>query len=199
MMPQSTLERCADAFPEVTLMQKYGTSEVGTMRSSSRDNRSRWVRIGGEGYDWRVRDGKLEVKSQMAMLGYLNAPSPFTEDGYFRTGDCVEVDGEYVRFSGRDSDIINVGGQKVFPAEVESLIKQLPEVAEVAAFGQPHPMLGAMVCCKIRPSDPDMDPREMRSKVRAHLRGQLERYKIPQKITLTNDELSTERFKQVRG
>ncbi len=66
------------------------------------------------------------------MLGYLNAPSPFTEDGWFMTGDRVDVDGEYIRFLGRDSGIINVGGQKVYPAEIESVIGALENIDEVA-------------------------------------------------------------------
>jgi len=114
MMPPETLKRCAAAFPGVTLLQKYGTSEVGTLRSQSRSSDSPWVRIGGEDYAWRVADGRLEIRAGSAMLGYLNAPSPFTADGWFRNGDCVEVDGDYIRFLGRDSDVINVGGQRSF-------------------------------------------------------------------------------------
>ena len=198
MMPQGTLERCADAFPNATLMQKYGTSEIGTMRSQSKDNRSRWVKIGGEGYQWRQRDGKLEVKTESAMLGYLNAPSPFTEDGYFITGDMIEVDGDYVRFLGRDSDIINVGGQKVFPAEIENMIKQLPEILEVAVYGQQNPMLGAVVCCNLRPKDSSAAAAELRALVRKHLTGKVEPYKIPQKFMVSNEPLSNARNKMKR-
>ena len=57
-------------------------------------------------------DGMLEIRSQSAMLGYLNAPSPFTDDGWLKTGDRVDVDGEYIRFLGRNSDMINVGGKQ---------------------------------------------------------------------------------------
>ena len=49
------------------------------------------------------------------MLGYLNAESPFTKDGWFKTGDSVEVKGEYIKILGRKSEIINVGGDKVYP------------------------------------------------------------------------------------
>ena len=198
VMLQSTLERCAVVFPDVVLMQKYGASEIGTMRSHSRSNCSRWVKIGGEGYQWRAREGKLEIKADMAMVGYLNAPSPFTEDGYFITGDCIESDGEYIRFSGRDSDIINVGGQKVFPAEVENLVKEIPDVAEVTIFGQPSPLLGNMVCCKVLPQSPSALPADIRSKIRAHLKSRIDAYKIPQKIIISHESLTTKRLKKVR-
>ena len=154
--------------------------------------------MGGDGFEWRVREGKLEIKSSTAMAGYLNAPSPFTEDGYFMTGDMVEVDGPYLRFKGRDSDIINVGGQKVYPAEVEEIIKELPAVAEVAVFGEPSAILGAVVVCRVRPADTSLPAASLRSLIRKHLAGRLEAYKIPQKFLVTDQALSTDRFKQIR-
>ena len=50
-----------------------------------------------------LNDGMLEIKAESAMLGYLNAPSPFTSDGWFMTGDQVEVNGEYIKILGRKS------------------------------------------------------------------------------------------------
>ena len=97
MMPVTTLQRCAEIFPHVRLIQKYGTSEIGALPSRSKSNRSTWVKIGGDGYDYRVIDNKLEINAKAGMLGYLNATRPFTEDGYFRTGDEVEVDGDFIR------------------------------------------------------------------------------------------------------
>ena len=70
-------------------MQTHGLSEVGILRSKSEDSNSLWVKIGGEDYQTRIKD-MLEIKAKSAMLGYLNAPSPFTKDGWFMTGDKVE-------------------------------------------------------------------------------------------------------------
>jgi acyl-CoA synthetase (AMP-forming)/AMP-acid ligase II len=198
MMPQATLERAAEAFPNAQLIQRYGASELGSPRSQSKDNRSRWVRIGGDGVDWRVRDGKLEVRSRSAMVGYLNAPSPFTDDGYFMTGDLVEVDGEFIRFLGRDSDVINVGGQKVHPAEIEALLQPHPAIAEVAVYGEPNPILGAVVACKVRPVDPETTASALRLAIRTWLAGKVEGYKIPQRVTVTTEPLSSVRGKLLR-
>lgn len=197
MMAQGTLERCAAALPHVRILQKYGTSETGAFPTQSRSNTSTWLKLGGDGFEWRVREGRFEAKTRGTMLGYLNAPSPFTEDGYFMTGDRVEVDGDYVRFLGRDSDIINVGGQKVFPAEVESLIAEMPEVAEVAVYGEPHAILGAAVVARIWPRV-EISSADLRKAVRAHLTGKVEPYKIPQKLILSNEPLTTSRFKTIR-
>ncbi|MEH6775576.1 MAG: fatty acid--CoA ligase family protein, partial [Cereibacter changlensis] len=199
MMPQGLLERVADAFPGVQLIQKYGASELGALRSRSEGARSRWIRLEGDGAAWRVVDGLLEIRTATAMVGYLNAPSPFTEDGWYRTGDRVEAEGDQLRFLGRDSDMINVGGQKVFPAEVENALMQIPGVVEASVYGAPHPLLGAAVCARIRMSDPETRPAEIRSAIRAGLAGVVEPYKIPQKIELATGPLATARFKQHRG
>ena len=111
-MPESTLQRFHNLFPHVQLSQTYGLSEVGILRSKSRCSDSLWFKIGGEGFKTRVINGMLEIKAESAMLGYLNAPSPFTPDGWLQTGDVVEVDGEYIKILGRNSEIINVGGRR---------------------------------------------------------------------------------------
>src|SRR5205823_4172895 len=77
-MPASTLRRFHSSLPNVQLQQTYGLSEVGILRSKSRSSDSLWVKLGGEGFQTRVVDGILQIKAESAMLGYLNAPSPFT-------------------------------------------------------------------------------------------------------------------------
>ena len=111
-MPESTLLKFHELFPQIDLLQTYGLSEVGILRSRSKSSDSLWLKVGGEGYETRIVDGIFQIKAASAMLGYLNAPSPFTEDGWFNTGDAVEVDGDYIKFLGRKSEMINVGGEK---------------------------------------------------------------------------------------
>ncbi len=199
MMPQALLERVAAAFPNARIVQKYGTSEIGALRSRSEGNDSRWLRIGDEHTDWRVANGLLEIKTSTAMLGYLNAPSPFTKDGWYKTGDRVEVSDGMIRFLGRDSDVINVGGRKVFPAEVEAEIARLPGVAEVAVSGVAHPIIGEMVMARVRMVGRGTSPAAVRVAIRQGLVGILEPYKIPQRIEVTSEALVTERFKQRRN
>ncbi|HEX2800440.1 MAG TPA: long-chain fatty acid--CoA ligase, partial [Phenylobacterium sp.] len=107
VMAQSTLSRLMDAFPGITLQQTYGLSEVGVLASQSRPDGSLWVRVGGQGFETKVVDDILWIRSQYAMLGYLNAPSNFDAEGWFNTQDRVEVDGEWIKILGRVSDIIN--------------------------------------------------------------------------------------------
>lgn len=197
VMPESTLARFRSLFPQVNIFQQYGLSEMGVARSKSKSPDSLWVRLDGPGFAVRVVDGLLEVKSDSAMLGYLNAPSPFTEDGWFKTGDAVEVDGEYMRILGRKSEMINVGGEKVYPAEVESVLMTMDGVLDVTVTGEPNPITGSMVQALVRLSTGE-SASEFRKRMRLHCKDLLASYKIPQKIVLVDDAMHGERFKKLR-
>jgi acyl-coenzyme A synthetase/AMP-(fatty) acid ligase len=196
-MPESTLRRFHQALPNVELQQTYGLSEVGILRSKSRSSDSLWVRLGGEGFQTRVVDGILQIKAESAMLGYLNAPSPFTDDGWFDTGDKVEVDGDYFRILGRQSDIINVGGQKVYPAQVESVVQEMPEVAEVSVYGEKNAIMGQIPCATIRLRQP-RDVREFHSELRRFCRQRLQEFQIPVRVRLVESAMHGGRFKKNR-
>ena len=193
-MPESTLKRFHRQFPHVRLVQTYGLSEVGILRSKSRSSDSLWVKVGGEGFQTRVVNGILHVKAASAMLGYLNAPSPFSEDGWLITGDVVEQDGEYVRFLGRQSEIINVGGEKVFPGEVESIIQELDNVADVTVHGQKNPITGQIVCARVSLKE-DESPKSLRLRLRLFCQGRLEPFKIPVKVEIVEGLQHGARFK----
>jgi len=196
-MLESTLETFHRLFPEIRLAQTYGLSETGILRAKSKSSDSLWVKLGGEGFETRVVDNILHVRARSAMLGYLNAESPVTEDGWFVTGDLVEQDGEYLRILGRKSEIINVGGEKVYPAEVESVVQELDEVAEVSVYGQRNAILGNAVCARITVR-PDTDTKDLPIRVKKHCRERLERFKVPVKVEVVDSSQHGERFKKMR-
>lgn len=198
VMPQSTLARFNELFPNLRLQQTYGLSEVGILRSKSRSSDSLWVKVGGEGFETRIADGMLEIKAQSAMLGYLNAPSPFTDDGWFKTGDAVEVDGEWLRILGRKSELINVGGEKVYPAEVEGVLQLMDGVEDVAVTGEPNPITGQMVKARVKLTNSE-SPQEFKKRMHAFCRGKLDRFKIPQKVEVVETSLHGDRFKKMRN
>ena len=113
-MPLATLRHLHEALPNVTLKQTYGLTELGILPTQSRAPDELWIRLDRRVVDYKVVDNILWVRCRSAMLGYLNAPSPFDEEGWLNTQDVVQVDGEYLKILGRKSDIINVGGEKVF-------------------------------------------------------------------------------------
>ncbi|MFX0199469.1 MAG: fatty acid--CoA ligase family protein [Candidatus Hodarchaeota archaeon] len=198
LMVESILRRVREIFPDVQLLQTYGLSELGILRSKSKDSGSLWVKVGGEGFETKVVDGVLLVRAQSAMMGYLNAPSPFDDDGWMNTQDMVEVDGDYIRILGRQSDIINVGGQKVYPAEVESVLMQMENVIDVSVRREKNPITGNIVVARLSLKNPE-DPSALKKRTRKFCKGRLESYKIPVKIEIATQGQYTERFKKVRA
>jgi long-chain acyl-CoA synthetase len=197
VMPENTLRRLREALPNVRLQQTYGLSEVGILRSKSEDSGSLWVKVGGEGYETKVVDGVLWIRARAAMLGYLNAPSPFDAEGWLDTQDMVEVNGDYIRILGRRTDIINVGGQKVYPAEVESVLLQMPNVRDVAVVGEPNALTGQIVVARVNLEEPE-PPAELRRRLRAHCRDRLAPFKIPAKVQIVDAPQFNARFKKMR-
>ncbi|WP_165178102.1 fatty acid--CoA ligase family protein [Desulfovibrio sp. ZJ369] len=152
-MDQETLDQLCRLLPNVDFRQTYGMSELGIMRVKSEARNSLFMKIGGEGIETRITDSRLQIRSQARMLGYLNAPSPFDEDGWYDTGDVVSEKDGYFRIDGRSRDIINVGGLKFAASEVENAALHFPGVAFARAEGRMNPITGQHVELKVQPCD----------------------------------------------
>jgi acyl-coenzyme A synthetase/AMP-(fatty) acid ligase len=199
-MDLTTLRLLNDRFQNLQISQKYGTTETGSPKSISRGNDSLWLMLktsSDAAIETKVIDGVLWIRSESAILGYLNAASPINEEGWYCTGDLVDVDGEWIRFRGRASDVINVGGEKVAPAEVEQTILELGFVRAVVVEGEKHVLMGQVVTARVALA-PEVEPREALKQVRLHCSSRLARYKVPVKIAIAEDELVSERQKKQR-
>ena len=197
-MPASTLSAASEALPFVRFKQTYGLSELGIMPTQSRSSDSLWLKLGNVGFEHRIVDGVLWLRSESAMLGYLNAPSPFDDEGWFNTQDVVEVEGDYVRIVGRKSELINVGGEKVHPTEIENVLLQLDNVKDATVFAKPNAVTGQVVGARITPVRPE-DPEVLKQRVRAFCQARLERFKVPAVIEIRDADHHGARFKKVRG
>jgi long-chain acyl-CoA synthetase len=196
-MPESLLKRVSEAFPHVKLVQTFGMSELGVLRARSREKGSLWIKFSGEGFETKVVDGVLWARTPAAMMGYLNAPDLFDADGWLNTEDAVEVDGEYVRILGRVTDLINVGGRKVYPAEVENVLLEMDNVRDVAVYAEPSPLIGQLVAARINLAVPE--PLDVfKRRLRAFCRDRLPSYKVPARIELTDKEQFGVRLKKMR-
>ena len=136
----------------------------------------------------------------MTFLLQLNSngcANPFDDEGFLDTGDLVEQDGDWVRILGRQSEIINVGGYKVFPAEVESVLLEMDNVEDVVVFGQDHAITGKMVVAKFKLKNPET-LKELKMRMRSYCKDKLQSYKVPGKILLTDESTYNERFKRMR-
>ncbi|MBB6216432.1 acyl-coenzyme A synthetase/AMP-(fatty) acid ligase [Anaerosolibacter carboniphilus] len=198
LMNEATLNNVKKIFPNAVLKQTYGLSELGVLRSKSTEDNSVWLKVGGDGFETKIIDNILWVRSEANMVGYLNAPNPFNEEGWMCTGDEVEVRGDQLRFLGRKSEIINVGGQKVYPVEVESVLLEDENIQEAAVFGVAHPLMGQVVHARVSLYKPE-DLLELSTRLRSFCLKRLAKYKVPMRFTIISEEgQHSTRFKKVR-
>lgn len=198
-MPAFTLARLQQKLPRVTLSQSYGTTELGVPGVRTNPESPAWISIRGDGVEIRIGNGELFVRSSGAMLGYLNAPCPFDSEGWYATGDLVEFDpsGNYYRILGRKSDVINVGGEKVAPAEVEHVILQASNVMDVLVTSQPNPLIGSMIVARVVLYEPE-DPKALTLRLRAFCRDRLASYQVPVSFQIVTGLTRTTRGKLTR-
>jgi long-chain acyl-CoA synthetase len=201
---EGTLKKLAKVLPNAKFKQTYGLSEVGVLRSVSKGKDSTLVKLGGEGFETKIINNQLWVRSESNMLGYLNAPNPICEDGWMNTGDSVEVEGEYIRILGRDTDQINIGGQKVFPTEIETILLELEFVAEARVYATPNDILGHQLSAEVVLSaalDEEVKKKRamFKTQIRRHCISRLEKWKVPTQIKFGSHEAQySTRFKKLR-
>jgi acyl-CoA synthetase (AMP-forming)/AMP-acid ligase II len=134
--------------------------------------------------------GEIAAVGPSIHMGYLDNPAAnrdaFTADGWFRTGDL----GQYadregnVRIAGRKKEIINRGGKKYFPREIEELLYEHPKIVQVAIVGAPDPRLGEKncLCAIVKPG-----ARLALDEIVAFLKGRVADYKLPEALVVMND------------
>jgi len=138
------------------IVEQYGTTESLRITSNPINNVKRGT-VGKPipGMNVRINDkDEIEIKGASLFLGYHKLPSPFTDDGWFNTGDqgVFDEDG-FLTIFGRTKDIIIHKGLKVVPAEVELVLEHCAGVKEVAVIGLPDNDAGESVCAVIIADD----------------------------------------------
>jgi cyclohexanecarboxylate-CoA ligase len=151
--PPSLIHELSGTLPGCAVTQLWGMTELQaglytrpgdppelSATTAGRPSPGTEIRISAE--------GEIQVRGPLVFSGYLNsAEAPFTADGWFRTGDLGELrDGSYVAITGRIKDIINRGGVKFNPADVEKLLDSHPKILQSAIVPMPDPVLGEKAC-----------------------------------------------------
>jgi acyl-CoA synthetase len=144
-----------DAAQRARFFPRYGSGPQWTVPAAAKTTIKLIDPDGGGEVTEPGRPGELYLKGPSLFAGYLpasEAPSPFDEDGYLKTGDLFVIDGpndEFLRYVDRATDLIIRGGMNIAPAELETLIAAHPAVAEVAVVGYPDDVLGEKVCAVV--------------------------------------------------
>jgi acyl-CoA synthetase (AMP-forming)/AMP-acid ligase II len=199
-MPVGLLARLGAALPKVEFVQRFGTSETGALPVSELGS---GLQLGDDaaGFQWKIVDGELWVRSPARALGYLSgAPGGFGADGWFRTGDLAErlPDGA-VRVLGRCEELINVGGEKVLPAEVEAVLQEHPQVADCRVHAERNTLLGQVVVAEIVWRGPETDPVAVKRALHEFAGDRLPRHKRPTSVRLVAAVGTTRNLKKTRS
>lgn len=190
MVDQQVLDALGGCFPRARLVHIYATTELGRCFSVTDGRAGFPLRFVGQpsadGVELRIDEGELLVRSTNAMRGYdsLAATGPTLAD-WFRTGDLVEISEDRVHFVGRKSDMINVGGNKVHPLEVERIVRQVRGVAEVRVYGKASSIAGQLVVCELV-AEAGADRLQVERDVTAHCATELNAYQRPRIVRVVD-------------
>jgi len=184
------------------ILQGYGLTETSPVISAEQPWAHRLGTVGKPvpGTEVQIRDpdgnaldtgqeGEICVRGPQVMKGYHNRPADTAEvidkNGWFRTGDIGKLDQDnFITITGRAKELIIVGGENVYPREIESVLEQHPNVAEVAVVGRPDQSRGEVVIAfLILNENAKATADDLRNFCREHLAG----YKIPRQIHIRPD------------
>ncbi len=182
---QAILDQMRAAFPGARIAHAYASTEGGVGFTVEDGREGFPAGLVGEraGIEIVVREGTLHIRSRRTGRRYLGADAaPLTDgDAFVDSGDLVELRGERYHFLGRRSGVINVGGAKVQPEEVETVLNSHPRVSMSRVRPRPNPILGAVVEAEIvlREDAPADDPAGLKQAIIAHCRPHLAKHKVP--------------------
>lgn len=201
---QTVLDLLRAAFPEARMAHAYASTEggVGFTVEDGREGFPASLIGARAGIEIAVRDDALYVRSGRTGRRYLGThPEPLmAEDGFVDTGDLVERRGERFHFLGRRSGVINVGGAKVQPEEVEAVVNLHSSVSMSRVRARPNPILGAVVEAEVvlRAGTDAADPAALKKSIIAHCRPRLSGHKVPASVRFVDDLPLTSGGKLVR-
>ena len=151
---QAILDNLRAVFPHASIGHAYASTEAGVafeVNDGLAGFPARFVSVDRGEVDLKIEDGSLRLRSSRTASSYVgrDAPALRDNDGFVDTGDIVELRGDRYYFVGRKGGIINVGGQKVHPEEVEAAINRHPAVWASLVRARKNPITGAIVAADV--------------------------------------------------
>lgn len=149
-MPDALRDRIRETFPNARLIHRFGMTELGALPVREDPEHPDALFLDAPGYSWKLIDGEIHIKGKTPFLGTLEA-GPIDPDNYWHaTGDLGELsENGSMRILGRREAMINVGGEKVLPERVESLLLEHPNVRDVCVTGLSSPLTGQTVVAEV--------------------------------------------------
>jgi acyl-coenzyme A synthetase/AMP-(fatty) acid ligase len=177
------------AFPNSSIGHAYASTEAGVgfaVNDGLEGFPADYVGVNRNGVEMKIADGSLRIRSKRIAHAYIgrNASKLAEDDGYVDTGDMVELRSDRYHFVGRRGGIINIGGLKVHPEEIEAVINRHPDVRMSRAKSRRSPITGGIVVADVILAD-GTDParaKEIRDQILIQCRAQLASHKVPAMI-----------------
>ena len=187
---ESVLSGLGSAFPRARIEHAYASTEAGVGFAVA-DGRAgfpaEWLAQRGD-VEMKLVDGSLHMRSPRRALCLLGSDAPLVDaDGFLDTGDMIEVRGGRCFFLGRRGGIINVGGAKAHPEEIEAVLNALAPVRFARVFARSSPITGALVSAEIVLNDPTIASRELERELIAAARARLPAHMAPARIRFVAD------------
>ena len=186
VIDQPILDSLRHHFPTARLVHIYATTELGRCFSVGDGFAGFPLHYLDsplpDGTELSLREGELLVRSPNSMRMYDRlSPQQEAASNWFPTGDLAEIRNGRVQFVGRRTEMINVAGSKVYPLEVERVIRIIPGVADVRVFGKASSITGQMVGCEIVPAE-GYNCDRLREEIRRTCRAKLSSHQQPRLI-----------------
>ena len=182
---QAILDGLKIQYPHASVVHAFASTEAGVgfeVTDGLAGFPASFVGGGNGKAEIRIKDGSLQLRSARVASHILGKPAPTDAHGFVDTGDMVERVGERYFFAGRREGVINVGGQKVYPEEVEAVITRHPDVQVARVYARASPITGAIAAAELvlKPRAPAFAA--VRSEVLRLCRDALQSYKVPASI-----------------
>jgi acyl-coenzyme A synthetase/AMP-(fatty) acid ligase len=149
---QAILDALRAAFPQAIIGHAYASTEAGVafdVNDGLAGFPAAYVGANGGGVEMKVADGSLRIRSPGAASCYIGGAKLADADGFVDTGDIVELRGGRYYFAGRNGGIINIGGLKVHPEEIEAVINRHPSVRMSLVRRKQSPITGSIVVADV--------------------------------------------------
>jgi acyl-coenzyme A synthetase/AMP-(fatty) acid ligase len=183
---QAVLDGLSHAFPAASIGHAYASTEAGVgfaVNDGLEGFPAEMIGTNRDGVEMKIEDGSLRIRSTRTAHAYVGRQAAALTDaeGFVDTGDMVERRGDRYHFVGRRGGIINIGGLKVHPEEIEAIINRHPEVRMSRARSRRSPITGAIVVADVILADGDSASRsdQIRSEILADCRASLASHKVP--------------------
>jgi acyl-coenzyme A synthetase/AMP-(fatty) acid ligase len=178
---QPVLDALKARFPGVPVGHAYASTEAGVGFEVNDGLAGFPAAYMGRSGDvaMRIADGALQLKSARAAGGYVDGRALADDDGFVDTGDMVELNGDRYHFVGRRGGVINVGGLKAHPEEIEAVINAHPIVRMSRVSARKSPITGAIVAAEVVLAEPGADEAAAREDILAACRERLAPFKVP--------------------